>query len=504
MIGRKEMIEDIFQNCNYFTISIILLIILLWSLILKRPRNAPPGPRVFPVLGNIPSLISRDPIINFGKLREKYGDIYGLYIGKDFTVILNGYDVIHDALVKRGGVFSKRPRSEFHQLMFKEPGIVFANGRPWKENRKFAQQALNEFGYGWTEKSMEERINEEILHFIDRIDTFKQPFDISETVNLSVANVIAGILFGQRCDYDDQNFISCLHSVGEAAKLFARSGLLMSCLPFLRRLPGDFLSLDKIEKVRQKPKEFLKTVCQQHSETYTSGKKRHVLDLYKTEIIRQSLKDNPTDMFTELNMRVLMGELLSAGSETTATCIIWIILYLIRNPEIQDRLHADIDCVIGNDRTPVLADKINLPYLEATILEGLRIAPVAPLSVPHAVHEDVSFRGYTIPKETTVLVNLHSVLKDPSIWEDPDSFRPERFLNDNGQVKIPDEFIPFSIGRRACLGESLARMELFLYTATLLQKYKLFSAVEGQMPILKGHLGMTFSPIPFKLRLQTR
>lgn len=498
------MIEEIIlKNCNSVTIFVILLIVVLWIVVAKRPKNAPPGPCVFPILGNIPSLISRDPVAKFSKLRKTYGDIYGLYIGKDFTVILNGYDVIHDALVKKGDVFSKRPRSEFHQLMFKEPGIVFANGKPWKENRKFTQHALNEFGYGWTEKTMEERINEEIGHFVDRIRMFEQPFDISETVNLSVANVIAGILFGQRCEYDDPHFVACLHSVGEAAKLFARSGLLMSCLPCLKKLPGDFLSLEKIQQVRKKPKDFLINVCKRHSETYDNGKKRHVLDMYRKEISRQ--KENGGDiMFTEDTMRVLMGELLSAGSETTATCIIWIILYLIRNPDIQSRLQDDIDNVIGRKRPPVLTDKIKLPFLEATILEGLRIAPVAPLSVPHAVHDNVVFRGFTIPKETTVLVNLHSVLKDPTVWDDPDCFRPERFLNDEGKVSVPDEFIPFSIGRRACLGESLARMELFLYTATLLQKFKLLSADEGLLPSEKGHLGMTYSPCPFKIRLKER
>ncbi|XP_045190792.1 cytochrome P450 2U1-like [Mercenaria mercenaria] len=497
------MIEEIFQSYNFATTFVILLLLLLWSFAAKRPEDAPPGPHVFPILGNIPSLISKDPIRRFTELRNTYGDIYGLYIGKDFTVILNGYDVIHDALVKKGDVFSKRPRSEFHQLMFKEPGIVFANGKEWKENRKFAQLALNEFGYGWTEKSMEERINEEIGHFVDRIETFKQPFDISETVNLSVANVIAGILFGQRCEYDDSKFISCLHSVGEAAKLFARTGLMMSCFPFLKSLPGDLLSLEKIEQVRQKPKIFLNSICKRHSETYDQDKKRNVLDLYMKQIGREQ-KNGSCTLFTDVNMRVLMGELLSAGSETTATCIVWIILYLIKNPDIQRRLQEELDVVVGSERQPKLEDKFKLPFLEATILEGLRIAPVAPLSVPHAVHDDVTFRGYTIPKETTILVNLHSVLKDPTIWKDPNCFRPDRFLNENGKVTVPAEFIPFSIGRRACLGESLARMELFLYTATLLQRFKLCSAEDGRLPSDHGHLGMTYSPYPFKIRLIRR
>jgi cytochrome P450 len=279
---------------------------------------------------------------------------------------------------------------------------------------------------------------------------------------------------------------------------------MMSCFPFLKSLPGDLLSLNKIEQIRQKPKQFLNSICMRHTETYDKDIKRNVLDLYMKQIGLQTKNNSECGMFSEVNMRVMMGELLSAGSETTATCIIWIILHLIRNPEIQRRLHEEIDDVIGKERSPNLEDKIKLPFLEATILEGLRIAPVAPLSVPHAVHEDVTFRGFVIPKETTVLVNLHSVLKDPHIWSEPDCFRPERFLDESGNISVPEEFIPFSVGRRACLGESLARMELFLYTATLLQKFTISSAEEGTLPSDRGHLGMTFSPLPFKIRLKER
>lgn len=495
------MIEAVLQYCNCVVIVITLVTVVLLFFLPRRPNGIPPGPRVFPIIGNIPSILSRDPIYRFAKLRSTYGDIYGVYIGRELTVVLNGYDVIHDALVKKGDTFSKRPRSEFHQLMFKEPGIVYTNGRPWKENRKFVQLALNEFGCGWTEKTMEDRINEEIQFFIQRIETYENPFDISGIITLSVANVIADMLFGERSEYDDPKFITCIHSVGETAKLFAISGLLMSCLPFLQDMPGDLLNLDKIDKLRQKPRDFMNVMCSRHSITCESERTRTVLDMYRKEMARNH--DNGK-LFTELHMRVLMGELLSAGSETTATTILWLVLYLIRNPDIQTRLQVNIDEIVGRERQPTLADKSKLPYVEATILEVLRIAPVAPLSVPHAVHEDVTFRGYNIPKESTIFVNLHSVLKDPEIWSDPDCFRPERFINEDGCVSIPKEFIPFSIGRRGCLGESLARMELFLYTTTMLQRFEFSSSEPGRMPSTDGRLGLTYSPYPFTVRATVR
>ncbi|KAL4232266.1 Cytochrome P450 2J2 [Mactra antiquata] len=498
------MLEGILGQLNWTTCIILLIVAWLWTLVPKRRKGIPHGPPVFPIFGNIPSLISRDPLDAFTALRNKYGDLYGLFVGQEFTVIINGYDAIHEALVKKGDIFAKRPRSEFHQLMFKDPGIVFANGEAWRQNRKFTQMALNEFGYGWTEKTMEERINEEVIHFIQEVEQQTEAFNIGEIVNLSVANVISGILFGQRSDYKDPQFVACLNSVGEAAELFTRSSLLMSCFPILKKFPGDFLGLKKIEEVREKPKTFLKSVCSRHAESYDELKeRRNVMDLYRREI--SSKKDNVDgNIFNETHMRVLMGELLSAGSETTATCVIWIILYLIKDVSLQKRLQADIDDVIGTERQPTLNDRKRLAYVEATILEGLRIAPVAPLSVPHAVHEDTMFRGFLIPKETTVLVNLHSVLKDPATWDEPESFRPERFLDNTDNITIPKEFIPYSAGRRACLGESLARMELFLYITALLQKFDIAPENPESLENIKGNLGMTYSPSPFKVKLTPR
>lgn len=492
------MFEDVAEYCDFTTLLAVIFVTLILFAYPRRPKGIPDGPCLVPVLGNLFSLASRDPMTAFGKLRSKYGDVYGIFIGRELSVVLNGYDVIHEALVKRGNQFSVRPRSEFHQLMFKDPGIVFANGPLWKEHRQFAQRALNVFGYEWSERTMEERINDEIKHFMNKIRSYDGPVDIGSIINLSVANVVAGILFGHRCDYNDQKFVACLQSVGETARVFNRAGFLNSCFPWLKSLPGDLIGIKQIEKIREKPEQFFKYMVARHEEADNNKETSDVLGLYLNEIANNN--SGRQCEFTVKTMSSLMKELLSAGSETTATCIVWIVLYLILNPDLQTRLQKDIDEVVEKPEHLSLKDRQYLPLVEATILEGLRIAPVAPLSVPHAVHEDVNFRGFLIPKETTVLVNIHSVMKDPTIWPEPNSFKPERFLDSDGAVCIPKEFLPFSIGRRSCLGESLARMELFLYVTSLLKTFTLQIADDEPTPTTEGVLGMTYSPKPFKIK----
>lgn len=147
-------------------------------------------------------------------------------------------------------------------------------------------------------------------------------------------------------------------------------------------------------------------------------------------------------------------------------------------------MQEEIDRVIGREREPSFNDRMNMPYTEATILEIHRVVTLVPLSVPHRNVKDTHIFGHFIPKNTVILPNIWAVHHDVKIWKDPDNFRPERFLDKNEPNK--SEFvISFSIGKRACAGEPLARMELFLYFVSLLQTFE-FVPPDGIIPSLEG------------------
>ncbi|KAK6169269.1 hypothetical protein SNE40_020350 [Patella caerulea] len=167
------------------------------------------------------------------------------------------------------------------------------------------------------------------------------------------------------------------------------------------------------------------------------------------------------------------------------------ILYLLHNPSVQARCYKEIQDVVGSGRLPSMADRPNMPYIQAVLHEVLRIANIAITGPPHTVDEDVIFHGYVIPKHTVVFANLDSVLADDKVWGDAGVFRPERFLDENGQLVKREEFIPFSIGRRVCFGESLAKMELFLFMTTLIQRFEFKPVDPDKLPTLKGVLGLT-------------
>ncbi len=166
----------------------------------------------------------------------------------------------------------------------------------------------------------------------------------------------------------------------------------------------------------------------------------------------------------------------TGGTETTTLTLHWAVAVLAEQPNIQEKIAQEIDDIIGRDRLPSLDDKGTLPYTEATLLELLRFGSVLPMGLPHAVLADTTLNGYKIQKGTMVMINHIGIHFDPDEWEQPEQFKPERFLNENGQLldKLPESFLPFSCGRRVCLGEDFAKKELFLIFTWLCGRYTFY------------------------------
>lgn len=232
-------------------------------------------------------------------------------------------------------------------------------------------------------------------------------------------------------------------------------------------------------------------------------------DLVDAYIIQQKRHeaDGKQSYFSDQQLIQIMSDIFSAGLETVTSTIDWSILFMILNPKCQKRVQAEIDKVIGRDRRAELSDLASMPYTEATIFEVLRRSNVVPLGNAHATLEDASIGGYFIPKGTQVLPNLYGMNMNAKLWSDPDSFEPTRFLLANQErAQKPDHFIPFSVGRRVCLGDLLAKMEVFLFLVGLLQKFDLSVAPEDseKPPRVEGTIGLSNAPVAYKVSISLR
>ncbi|KAM7224718.1 hypothetical protein CapIbe_024196, partial [Capra ibex] len=164
------------------------------------------------------------------------------------------------------------------------------------------------------------------------------------------------------------------------------------------------------------------------------------------------------------------------------------------------KIQEEIDRVIGRHRSPCMQDRTHMPYMDAVVHEIQRYIDLAPTSIPHAVSCDVKFRNYLIPKGTDILASLTSVLHDDKEFPNPEVFDPGHFLDENGNFRKSDYFMAFSAGKRVCVGEGLARMELFLFLTTILQKFTLKSVVDPKdIDTTPAVTGIASVPPPYQL-----
>uniref|UniRef100_A0A2K6GAC8 Cytochrome P450 family 2 subfamily B member 62 n=1 Tax=Propithecus coquereli TaxID=379532 RepID=A0A2K6GAC8_PROCO len=171
----------------------------------------------------------------------------------------------------------------------------------------------------------------------------------------------------------------------------------------------------------------------------------------------------------------------------------------------KERVHKEIEQVIGTHRPPALEDRIKMPYTDAVIHEIQRFADLSPLGLPHMVTKDTHFRGYIIPKDTEVFAILNSALRDPRYFEKPDAFNPDHFLDANGALKKNEAFIPFSLGKRICPGEGIAKAELFLFFTTILQNFSLASPVAPEdIDLTPQESGLGKIPPKYQIRFLPR
>ncbi len=192
----------------------------------------------------------------------------------------------------------------------------------------------------------------------------------------------------------------------------------------------------------------IREIIQEHRENFDSNNLRDFIDVYFHEM--QLKKEQGLDTkLNEDNMEAVLEDLFFAGAETTATTLRWCALLMMENPDIQSRVHRELDDIIGRNRLPTLADRPNLPYTDAVIQEIQRYATIAPIGAPHFTTVETTFRGYRIPKETMIIGNLWSISRDKKLWNDDtlDEFRPERFLDENcNTVKKPEYHLVFGSG----------------------------------------------------------
>uniref|UniRef100_A0A3P9Q5D1 Cytochrome P450, family 17, subfamily A, polypeptide 1 n=1 Tax=Poecilia reticulata TaxID=8081 RepID=A0A3P9Q5D1_POERE len=447
----------------------------------------PPHLPALPLIGSLLSLRSQHPPhVLFKELQKKYGQTYSLTMGSHRVVIVNQHVHAKEILLKKGKIFAGRPRTVTTDILTRDgKDIAFGDYSPaWRFHRKIVHGALCMFGEG--SATIERMICAEaqsLCSTVSEAAALGLALDLAPELTRAVTNVVCSLCFNSSYARGDPEFEGMLRYSQGIVDTVAKDSL-VDIFPWLQV-----------------------SRCQHYSDNV----QRDLLDaLLRAK--RSADNNNTADVdkatagLSDDHLLMTVGDIFGAGVETTTTVLKWAVTYLIHHPDVQRRIQDELDTKIGADRSPRLRDRGSLPYLEATIREVLRIRPVAPLFIPHVALSDASIGDFKVKKGTRVIINLWSLHHDEKEWSNPEHFDPGRFLDSEGTgLTIPSSsYLPFGTGIRVCLGEALAKMELFLFLSWILQRFTLSVPPDHSLPSLEGKFGVVLQPVKYKVKATPR
>eukprot|EP00075_Anas_platyrhynchos_P003457 XP_005029435.2 cytochrome P450 1B1 [Anas platyrhynchos] len=492
---------------------LLLLLFLLGALLLlagtrrRASRGAagsksPPGPFAWPLVGNVLQL-GRLPHLAFARLARRYGAIFQLRLGSRRVVVLNGEAAIRRALVGLGSHFAGRPNFPSFGLVSGGRSVAFGACSPqWRARRRLAHAALRARSTAAeVERHVAAEAGDLVRLFLRRSHdgAYFQPCPLLVVAN---ANVLCALCFGRRYGHADEEFAALLGRNDRFGQTVG-AGSLVDVLPWLLWFPNPVRRVYRdFQALTQELHDFVQAKVAQHRQTFDPRAMRDVSDVMIATVERGSV--SPHGLGPE-DVESAMTDIFGAGQDTTSTALSWVLLLLLKHPQLQQDLQAELDRVVGRGRLPTAEDRPHLPLLEAFIYETLRYSSFVPITIPHATTADVELEGYHIPKDTVVFVNQWSVNHDSSKWPEPQRFDPTRFL-DEQQCLDRDRassVMIFSTGQRRCIGDQLSKLQLFLFTAILLHQCS-FHANPAEKLTMDCIHGLALRPLPFTVTARPR
>ncbi|CAI2336588.1 unnamed protein product [Caenorhabditis sp. 36 PRJEB53466] len=492
----KTMSYDSYTT-SYIYLAILTVAYLFYELDYKR-RRLPEGPMPWLVAGNVPSFAKAKSIDDlFQCWKRQYGGIFTVWIGPIPLVMVSDLPTIKKYFIQHADAFSNRWRNFVtDSIMEGSNGIVQIDGDKWREQRRFALHTLRDFGVG--RPLMEEMITMEVTTLMNHMEQScgieGKEIRLCPSIAVCVGNIINNMLFGIRFNQDN-SYMHRLHSLLDDQSHTVMQPIMGAYIafPVTSKIPIINGEWNRLMGIKKELLQFLDCQIQEHRDNWrdeiVEQEPEDLTFAYMIEVEKRKRNGEDIGFFDDQQLKMLLLDLFFAGMETTVTTLKWAFLLMAKNKDIQEKVQAELDS-IGRP-TIEIQHRTKLPYTQATINEIQRVANILPINLLRTVAEDIDIDGHSFHKGDLIIPQISILMNDPQIFEDPHVFNPSRFLDKESNVKRIDEFLPFSIGRRQCLGESLARAELYLVFANLMKN---FTFEVSQEVSTERILGLTVSP----------
>ncbi|KAF8904507.1 cytochrome P450 [Mucidula mucida] len=429
----------------------------------------PPGPKAYPLIGNLLDLPSSFQWLTFQKWAQTHGDIMYVHALGQNLVVINSAEVAEDLLAKRSRIYSDRPEITVMGMAGWHINMGLKHyGEEWRRDRRIMQQRLRR-----EETSVLHPVHlnkcKALLH-----DLLTDQAHFEEHFKRFPASVMTYAVYGHNAEPQDELLELTYETIGLfSGALFPGTNLLNMCPP-LRHIPP-WIPLPILPELHKRCAYSRKLLRQIQNFPYSSVKKSMeagtAVPCWTVDMIEKNSVEGahhvPEDVVKAVGVTTF-----AAAMETVLSVLLSFTLAMIQFPHIQAKAQAEIDAVIGNDRLPTFEDRDSLVYVEALVREVLRWHGPFPLGVPHSSTEDDVYKGYFIPKGTTIIYNQWAMSRDERFYANPYEFSPERFITPEGTIS-EDRPPVFGFGRRVCVGRWAADASMWIAIVSILAVFRL-------------------------------
>jgi len=437
--------------------------------------KAIPGPPGWPIVGNLLSLPKDLLFLRLEEWAKQYGSIFYISIGTQPAIVLNNAKVAADLLDRMSAVTSDRPPMiKANEFYIRNMDFALLNrGELWRACRRASHANLNLRVVAGFHALQEEEAAYMVLQLLHNAGTNEKP--ISEHTHRFSGSTIYRALYGGsiiRLDGPDPSKPQ-EELVQELMLAMNPSTSIVDLMPFLRPI------IARSKFLRRHADDFYNRAYEELMSAFRAASQNNASSIRQ---IARDFDENGEQYGLSRTMAIFtVGALFMAAQETTHTALLWFVLSMLLHPRVVQEAQAQLDSVVGN-RPPSFADREQLPLIEAIMKEVLRWRPAVPLSLIHVASEDFEYQGYVIRKGTQIIDNIWAQNKDPSLYVNPETFDPSRFLDEKGQLKAstPDthgDLLAFGHGRRVCPGKDFAFNSMWIATASLLWAFRFDKAI---------------------------
>ncbi|KZT12902.1 cytochrome P450 [Laetiporus sulphureus 93-53] len=492
---------------NHFTVLFLALSVASAVLLVtighhrRRASTLPPGPQGWPLIGNIFDMPTTQQWKRFAEWGQRWGDLMSISLLGRRMVIINSSQIAMDLFEKRSSIYSARPTFVVAGEMvgWDRIGSQVQYGPKLRETRRLFSQFI-----GTREKvaDLAPLFEAQTHRFLLR--TLRRPENLVAHIRQTAGAIILLLAYGYKAEEDDDPFVRMVHvAVSEATLALSPAAFLVDVFPYIKYVPSWVPGLSWKKRAKSMAKN-VSVMCNMPFDfveqqmaagtaipSFTSRQLEHNLSPERKQLIKDAA-----------------ASLYIGGSDTTVSLLSSFFLAMMCYPEVQKKAQMEIDTVVGTDRLPTLADRDNLPYVNALCLEVMRWNPTAPIGFPHVLSEDDYYGEFFFSKGTAFIANIWQFLHDTRTYSSPSEFMPERYLP--AQDKVPEQdpraFV-FGFGRRSCPGLQFADASIFVSCAMSLAVFEIFKpVVDGVVvePTIECTSGVISHPVPFEYSVKPR